>query len=134
MKNERGPDRTALVVDDDPEIRKLVKTHLERLGFVVTAANDGRTAIKRLNEKRPDLLCVDLMLPETSGFDVCEHVAKTPGLRGLPILVISARSLPADRAEAEELGASAYLTKPFTRAELEEHVARVMGLQPRSDA
>jgi two-component system chemotaxis response regulator CheY len=110
-------EKTALVVDDDPDIRKVIAAYLKRLGFAVTMAADGRTAIKRLDEQRPTLLCVDLMLPESSGYDVCDHVRNTPALRGLPILMISARTMPEDRAHAEDLGVKRYLTKPFTQAQ-----------------
>lgn len=118
--------KTALVVDDDPEIRKLLVTAMERMGFEVTQAADGRTAIKRLGEARPTLLCVDLMLPESSGYDVCEHVQGTPALSGLPIMMVSARAMPEDRAQAEELGVRAYLSKPFTQAELKQAVAQAL--------
>ena len=112
-----APQRTALVVDDDPAILALISAHLRRLGFEVLEARDGRTAIKTLDTVRPTLLCVDLMLPESSGFDVCEHVRHTPSLKGLPILMVSARGMPEDRAMAEELGVRRYLVKPFTQAQ-----------------
>lgn len=118
--------QTVLVVDDDPEIRKMLALALDRMGFTVSQAADGRTAIKRLDEARPSLLCIDLMLPESSGYDVCEHVNKTPALVGLPILMVSARTMPEDRAQAEELGVRAYLSKPFTQAELKQAVAQAL--------
>ena len=118
--------KTVLVVDDDPEIRKLLVASMERMGFEVTQASDGRTAIKRLGETRPTLLCIDLMLPESSGYDVCEHVLKTPMLRGLPIVMVSARTMPEDRAQAEELGVGVYLSKPFTQAQLKAAVAEAL--------
>lgn len=118
--------KTALVVDDDPEIRKLLAASMERLGFSVTQAADGRTAIKKLGEQRPTILCVDLMLPESSGYDVCEHVQKSPTLQGLPIVMVSARTMPEDRAQAEELGVRAYLAKPFTQSELRQAIAAAL--------
>lgn len=118
--------KTVLVVDDDPEIRKLLVTALSRMGFEVIQAADGRTAIKRLTEARPTLLCIDLMLPESSGYDVCEHVLKTPELAGLPIVMVSARSMPGDRAQAEELGVRVYLPKPFTQTDLKKAVAQAL--------
>lgn len=118
--------RTALVVDDDPEIRKLLVASMERLGFTVAQAADGRTAIKLLGERRPTLLCIDLMLPESSGYDVCEHVQKTATLQGLPIVMVSARTMPEDRAQAEELGVRAYLAKPFTQSELKQAIASAL--------
>lgn len=118
--------KTVLVVDDDPEIRKLLTASMVRLGFEVSQASDGRSAIKQLAEKRPTLLCIDLMLPESSGYDVCEHVQKTAVLQGLPIIMISARTMPEDRAQAEELGVRVYLPKPFTQQELKVAVATAL--------
>lgn len=118
--------QTVLVVDDDPEIRKLLVTALDRMGFACSEAADGRTAIKRLDAARPSLLCIDVMLPESSGYDVCEHVNQTPTLNGLPILIVSARAMPEDRAQAEELGVRAYLSKPFTQSELKQAVAQAL--------
>ncbi|MBK7857914.1 MAG: response regulator transcription factor [Archangiaceae bacterium] len=120
------PSKTALVVDDDPEIRKLISKYLARLGFAVTMSGDGKSAIKALDAARPTLLCVDNMLPEKSGYDICEYVGKSPTLKGLPILMISARAMPGDRAAAEELGVAEYLVKPFTQAEFDAHVERAM--------
>ena len=118
--------KSVLVVDDDPEIRKLLVTALDRMGFTVSEAADGRTAIRRLEAARPTLLCIDLMLPESSGYDVCEHVNKTPTLNGLPILMVSARTMPEDRAQAEELGVRVYLSKPFTQTQLKQAVAQAL--------
>ncbi len=118
--------KTALVVDDDPDIRKLVGTYLKDLGYTVSEAADGRAAIKKLDQERPTLLCVDLMLPESSGYDVCEHAQKSPALQGLPIVMISARSMPEDQAHAEELGVREYLVKPFTRSQFVEYVKRAI--------
>ena len=118
--------QTVLVVDDDPEIRKLIASTLERMGFTVSEAADGRTAIKRLDAARPSLLCIDLMLTESSGYEVCEHVNQTPQLTGLPVLMVSARSMPEDRAQAEELGVRVFLSKPFTFTELKQAVAQAL--------
>ncbi len=118
--------QSVLVVDDDPEIRELLSGALERMGFAVTSAADGKTAMKRLEEARPTLLCIDQMLPESSGYDVCEHVNKTPTLNGLPILMVSARTMPEDRAHAEELGVRVYLAKPFTQTELKVAVTEAL--------
>lgn len=117
-----NPRKTALVVEDDPEIRTLLSVYLQKLGFQVSLAGNGRLAMSKLDEERPSILCVDQMLPESSGYDVCEHVLRSPGLKGLPILMISARGMPGDRAWAEELGVRRYLVKPFTQAQFIEHI------------
>lgn len=117
---------TALVVDDDPDIRKIISVWLKQLGFQVEHAADGRSAMSSLEKSPPALLCLDLMLPESSGYDVCEFIQRTESLKGVRVLMISARSLPEDRAIAEELGCRAYLPKPFTQADFVRHVGLAM--------
>jgi len=108
-----SPPKTVLVVEDDPEIRKLLRKYLEKLDFEVSEAGTGKAAWAQLDKARPTLVCLDLMLPESSGYEICERIRATPRLRDLPVLIVSARSLPPDRALAEEVGATAYLIKPI---------------------
>ena len=105
--------RTALVVEDDPEIRKLIRKYLEKLGFEVHEAGTGKAALVELAAMTPALVCLDLMLPEMSGYDICRHIRRMPALSEVRVLMISARSMPPDRAQAEEVGADAYLIKPI---------------------
>ncbi len=121
------PRPIALVVDDDPPIRKMVKAMLEAQGFEVHEAPDGRTAIKHIDACRPDFVCLDLMLPETSGYDVLDHLKAKGWIDDTPVLMMSARGLPEDRAQAEELGARAYLKKPFTHRDFREGMRRTLG-------
>jgi len=107
----------ALVVEDNPDARALVRTFLRAMNVEVFEAPEGRTAIRLLGSLRPDLVCLDLMLPELSGYEVCEFIRSQPDLKAVPILVMSARAKPLDRAFAEEVGATAYLIKPFKRIE-----------------
>ena len=126
LRNMATPTRTALVVEDDPEVRKLVRKSLERMGFTVAEARTGKEAMEQLGRSHPDLVCLDLMLPEQSGYEICEYIRHSVALRAVPVLVISARALPEDRAHAEEVGADAYLIKPFTFAELTEKVTTLV--------
>jgi two-component system, OmpR family, response regulator len=106
--------RCALIVEDDPDVRALVGRLLRGLGLDVAEVSEGRSAILHLAvHQPPDLVCLDLMLPELSGYDVCEYMRSDAKLRGVPILIMSARTLPQDRAYAEQVGASTYLVKPF---------------------
>ncbi len=114
--------RKALVVEDHPDARALVRTYLLAMGLEVVDVAEGRSAIRALKIDRPDLVCLDLMLPELSGFEVCEFMRSNPELRDIPILVMSARAKPMDRAFAEEVGATAYLIKPFKRSEFSRAV------------
>jgi two-component system chemotaxis response regulator CheY len=125
-----SPKQKTLLVEDDPALQKLVKSYLDQMGVEVLVASDGQSAISLLAEHTPDLVCLDLMLPQVSGYDVCEHMRKTPRLRAVPVLIMSARTLPEDRAHAEEVGASAYLIKPFSRAQFSEQVRSLLSPAP----
>jgi two-component system, OmpR family, response regulator len=87
---------------------------LEKTGMEVAEVSEGRSAILHLAvHEPPSLVCLDLMLPELSGYDVCEYMRADSRLRTVPILIMSARALPQDRAYAEQVGATTYLVKPF---------------------
>lgn len=126
---------TVLVVEDSPMFRRMLSDMLQSLGYTrVLEAFSGEAAKELLAEQRPDLVCLDLTLPDISGYEVCEHIRATPGLQDVPVLMISARAQTMDRAQAEEAGASGYLIKPFTPDELRQQVERVMAARPRKEA
>jgi len=131
---EQLPQGTVLVVEDSPPLRRVLSDLLRSQGFTrVVEAPSGRAAKQLLAGERPDLVCVELTLPDISGYDVCEHIRATPGLETLPVLVLSERTQPVDRAQAEEAGASGYLIKPFTAEEFQQQVERVMAARPRKE-
>ena len=117
--------KMALLVEDDPPLRALMVSYLKLLSFTVVEAADGSKAMAELAAQPFDLICLDLMLPESSGYDVLEFLRKQ-GSKKTPVLMMSARSLPEDRAQAEELGATLYLIKPFTRGEFTKAVRTVL--------
>lgn len=130
MMNEASRTKRILVVEDDPEILKVLSTFLRTLpGVEVTAVGDARSAMRAL-EAGPSfqLVCLDLMLPEVSGFQLCEHIRKSWTMEALPVLVASSRTSPADRAFAMDLGANGYVTKPFSRADLLKMVRKLLGM------
>ncbi|HSL44873.1 MAG TPA: response regulator, partial [Anaerolineales bacterium] len=108
-----------LVIDDDPDITKLLTTILEPQGFVVYHACDGREGLKKAYELQPDLIILDVMMPDLSGWDVC---ARLRDLTEVPILMLTARSAEADMLRGFVLGADDYMKKPFSKAELEARV------------
>ena len=116
-----------LIVEDDPDLRRLLRKFVEVLGHEVQEAATGKAALLSLQANPPSLVCLDLMLPEQSGYTVCEFIRRDARLKDIPVLVISARALPEDRASAEEAGASAYLVKPFTRAQVVDQVEALLG-------
>ena len=115
--------------------RRMVSDMLQSMGFSqVLEAGSGHAALECLAEHRPMLVCLDLTLPDISGYEVCEFIRSTPVLQDIPVLMISARTQTMDRAQAEEAGVSGYLIKPFTPEELRQQVERVMAARPRKEA
>jgi two-component system alkaline phosphatase synthesis response regulator PhoP len=102
-----------LVVDDDREIVRLVRAYLEQAGFEVLVAYDGETALHAMRRDKPDLVVLDLMLPDRDGWEITRIVRSTPTLAKLPIVMLTARVEDTDKIVGLELGADDYVTKPF---------------------
>jgi DNA-binding response OmpR family regulator len=111
--------KTILVVDDEVKIVKLLRDYLERAGFAVRAAGDGKAALSLARTEKPDLIVLDLGLPGVDGLDVTRELRK---LSNVPIIMLTARSEESDKLIGLELGADDYITKPFSPKEV---VARV---------
>lgn len=122
--------RTVVVVEDDPEIRKLIRKFLEKLELEVLEAGTGKAALALLEAQVPALVCLDLMLPESSGYSICERIRADARLRDVPVLMISARAMPSDRAHAEEVGANAYLIKPIRFTSFQATVLELLNPAP----
>jgi two-component system alkaline phosphatase synthesis response regulator PhoP len=118
-----------LVVDDDREIVRLLRAYLEQNGFEVLTAYDGERALHALRAARPDLVVLDLMLPDRDGWDVTRIVRGDPVIANTPILMLTARVEDHDKIAGLELGADDYVTKPFNPREV---VARVRALLRRT--
>ena len=116
-------DGPVLVVDDDPKIVQLVRAYLEREGFAVVTAGDGRAALAAIRDLAPRLIVLDLMLPEIDGMTVARRVREDSDT---PILMLSARSAVADRIQGISEGADDYLSKPFSPAELVVRVKAIL--------
>jgi two-component system response regulator RegX3 len=108
-----------LLVEDEESLAESVRYSLEREGFAVTVAPDGRRAIERFRADQPDLVILDLMLPEMSGLDVCRLIRQESTV---PIVVVTAKDAEADKVTGLELGADDYVTKPFSVRELVSRV------------
>ncbi len=125
--------RSALVVDDDPNLLKALLQQLERMGFDATGALHYEGALHALAVRRPSLVCVDLELPTQSGYEICEHIRGKLGLGSVPILVMSESSFARDMANAEEVGANAFLKKPFHMHQLASYVDALLREPHRSE-
>jgi DNA-binding response OmpR family regulator len=117
-----------LVVDDEPKIVQLVRDYLERAGFAVSTARDGTEALMRARSERPDLIVLDLGLPQLDGLEVTRRLRRDSGV---PIIMLTARHEETDKVVGLELGADDYVTKPFSPRELEARVRAVLRRQSR---
>ncbi len=120
-----------LVVDDEPKIVQLVRDYLERAGFAVSTARDGNEALMRAHPERPDLIVLDLGLPQLDGLEVTRRLRRDSGV---PIIMLTARHEETDKVVGLELGADDYVTKPFSPRELEARVRAVLRRQGAPDS
>lgn len=119
--------KRVLVVDDDRVIQQLLEVNLELEGYqVVATAADGKEALEKVKTLRPDLVILDIMMPRMDGLEVCRRVRMDPEIAETPIIILSARAQDIDVRRGYELGASAYLTKPFDPVELLEVADRLL--------
>lgn len=122
---------TIVIVEDEANIVELVKYNLDREGYRTVYANDGRKGLELIKQELPDLVILDLMLPELDGLSVCKQLRSDAQTKSIPIIILTAKSEEADRVLGLEMGADDYVTKPFSPREL---VARVRAVLRRSGA
>ncbi|MBX7214634.1 MAG: response regulator transcription factor [Thermoflexales bacterium] len=115
-----------LVVDDDPQIARLVQTYLEQAGFTTQVASNGEDALHAIRADKPDLVVLDLMLPDRSGWEITRIVRQDPTTSTLPIIMLTARVEETDRIIGLELGADDYVPKPFNPRELTARARAVL--------
>jgi DNA-binding response OmpR family regulator len=118
-----SPAASVLVVDDNPDVRALVTTLLGRAGYLVSEAEDGRAALKALYGQRPDLVVLDVNMPELDGWGTLERIRE---LSDVPVIMLSARGEELEKVRALRAGADDYVTKPFGRQELLARVETVL--------
>lgn len=121
--------RRVLVVDDEPNIAKIVKKQLEVSGYDVIVAVDGEMALTKVREEHPDVILLDVMLPKRNGYEVLGILKQDEQLKHIPVMMLTARAQQQDQQASLEHGADAYLAKPF---QLEELVEQVKALLERS--
>ncbi|HLP26749.1 MAG TPA: response regulator [Acidobacteriota bacterium] len=118
------PSAHILAVDDEPELVELISYSLRKAGHTVATAANGWEALAAIQQQRPDLILLDLMLPDLDGFGVCEILRRDPATATIPIIIVSAWASTDSRHLGLELGALDYLTKPFSPHELVQRVNR----------
>ncbi|MBU1147689.1 MAG: response regulator [Candidatus Omnitrophica bacterium] len=116
-----------LIVDDEDDIRKMIKFRLEAVGYDVTEAADGQEGLDKARADKPDLLILDLMLPKIDGYKVCRMLKFDEKHKHIPILMFTARGQEKDKLIGKEMGADAYVTKPFEPKVLVDKIQELLG-------
>jgi len=122
-----------LVVDDEPDVVRLIEFNLKAAGYDVITAADGAEALQRARSASPDLIVLDLMLPEVEGLEVCKLLRRDPATAPVPIIILTAKAAEVDRILGLELGADDYVTKPFSPRELVLRVKKLLQRQAESE-
>ncbi len=120
---------TILIVDDEEDLRRLVDFNLKAAGYKTLLAETGAEALRVIERQKPDLVILDLMLPDISGTDICRRLKLQPETRNIPVLILSARGDEIDRVVGFEIGADDYVVKPFSTREL---ILRIKAILKRS--
>ncbi len=115
-----------LIVDDEPDLLELVRFHLSQAGYDVSVCVSGRDGLEQVRRRPPDLLVLDLMLPDLPGTEVCRQIRADAALADLPILMLTAKGEEVDRVVGFELGADDYVAKPFSPRELALRVGAIL--------
>ncbi len=117
-----------LIVDDEPDVVELVEYNLKNAGFDVIKCGDGNEALKKIQNEKPDLILLDIMLPNIDGFEICKILKRNQDTAAIPVIMLTAKAAEVDKIVGFELGADDYITKPFSPREL---VLRVKTLLKR---
>jgi len=125
MKNNK-----ILVVEDEESLLKLESILLSSKGYSVTGVMDGKAALEEIKKNRPDLVLLDVMLPEMDGFEVCRRIKEESETAGIPVVMLTAKKSNQDIERGRQVGADAYITKPFKSTRV---IEVIQGLIPRSE-
>jgi two-component system alkaline phosphatase synthesis response regulator PhoP len=128
-----APVRTGrvLVVEDEPDVAELLRYNLQKEGWDVLAVANGTDALRRARESRPDVVLLDIMVPQLNGWEVCRRLKQEPETRAIPVIMVTGRVEEGDKVLGFELGADDYVTKPFSPREL---IARIRAVVRRGKA
>src|SRR5437867_2773809 len=118
-----------LLVEDEPDVAELIDYNLAREGYEVLQVANGADALRQAREARPDLVLLDLMIPQLNGWEVCRRLKQDPATRAIPVIMVTARAEEGDKVLGFEMGADDYVTKPFAIREL---IARARAVLRRS--
>jgi DNA-binding response OmpR family regulator len=114
-----------LIAEDEPHIVESLSFVLGREGFDVSAVLDGESVLEQLRSHRPDVVILDVMLPQLNGFEVLKRIKSDPALSAIPVIILTAKGQAQDRRMAEEIGVDGFMTKPFSNRDIVEEVRRL---------
>jgi len=123
-------EKTVLIIEDEEDAAELFAEMMRVSGFRVIKTSKSTPAISMMTEDKPDVVLLDIMMPEVSGLDILRQMRRDPNLANIPVIVLTAKSMPSDIKNGMEAGASTYLTKPVGFNDLKEAVESVLGLNP----
>ncbi len=116
-----------LISDDDPEIRLILKTRLEKNGYEISTAEDGASALEKARSEKPDLIMMDVNMPPPNGYQACRQLKDDQELKKIPVVLLTAKTSDSDKFWGLESGADAYLTKPYSSEELLNKIRSLIG-------
>ena len=121
--------RKILTCDDEKNIVRLIQVNLERQGYEVVTAYNGRECLEQVEKEHPDLIVLDLMMPEMTGFEVLDALKKNPATENIPVIMLTARTQDQDVLRGWQAGVECYLTKPFNPIELITFIKRIFAVE-----
>jgi two-component system alkaline phosphatase synthesis response regulator PhoP len=110
--------KTILIADDNENIRDALTYLLEDEGYELLLAKDGADALRKVRERKPDILFLDIMMPEMNGYDVCRTIKNDPNLKSIYVIMLTAKGQVAEQERGKEVGADEYIVKPFSPMEI----------------
>jgi len=123
-----------VIIDDDIDTLRLIKLVLKKEGYQVIAANDGKKGLQKISQESPDLILLDVMMPEMDGYEVARRLRRDPLMAKVPILMFTAKSQVNDKETGFQAGADDYLTKPTRPEELQAHVKKLLSLTDKRES
>ncbi len=122
---EMNEKKKILIVDDEPNLRRLSRTILSK-NFIVFEAEDGKQAIDIANTQKPDIILMDMMMPKMDGLTACHAIKKDPATKSIPVIMVTAIGFELNVKLSQQMGASGYVTKPFTSQDLLDKIAQFL--------
>jgi two-component system sensor histidine kinase/response regulator len=119
--------KKVLIVDDNPDILEILKLRLKASGFDVVSASNGKIAIKKAEEENPNLIIMDVIMPEMNGFEACKHLKANPKTKDIPVIMLTSLANEKDLTKGLEQGANCFITKPFNVSDLLFEIKSALG-------